>query len=218
MVDYHRNCFSHAASGCCFHTIIDRTKFRLSSELLLPFCIGMLFSYNYRPYEMSIIIGIVAPMLHGDSLFIQVSTVRNFDYHRNCFSHAEWGCFFFYKCRPYEISIIIGIVAPMLHGDSFFYKCRPYEISIIIGIVAPIQFSNNHIHFFHRSRAKVMIFKIQVGERQEFQCTQPEYGCIGQFSNNHIHFSSDVSGKSNDFQNPGGGEATIPMYTTRIWM
>ena len=72
--------------------------------------------------------------------------------------------------------------------------------------------------FLHSSRAKVMIFKIQVGERQEFQCTQPEYGCIGQFSNNHIHFSSDVSGKSNDFQNPGGGEATIPMYTTRIWM
>ena len=71
--------------------------------------------------------------------------------------------------------------------------------------------------FLHRSRAKVMIFKIQVGERQEFQCTQPEYGCIGQFSNNHIHFSSDVSGKSNDFQNPGGGEATIPMYPTRIW-
>ena len=120
----------------------------LSSELFFPCCIGMLFSYNYRPYEISIIIGIVAPMLHGDALFPQVSTVRNFDYHRNCFSHAEWGCFFFYKCRPYEISIIIGIVAPMLHGDSFFYKCRPYEISIIIGIVAPIQFSNNHIHFF----------------------------------------------------------------------
>ena len=33
-----------------------------------------------------------------------------------------------------------------------------------------------------------MIFKIQFGERQEFQCTQPEYGCIGQFSNNNIHF------------------------------
>ena len=145
----------------------------LSSELFFPCCIGMLFSYNYRPYEISIIIGIVAPILHRDAVFIQLSTVRNFDYHRNCCSHAAWGCsfstsvyrtkfrlsselflscwmgmLFFYKCRPYEISIIIGIVAPMLHGDSFFYKCRPYEISIIIGIVAPIQFSNNHIHFF----------------------------------------------------------------------
>ena len=73
-----------------------------------------------RPYEISIIIGIVAPMLHGDDFVLQVSTVRNFDYHRNCCSHAAWGCFFFYKCRPYEISIIIGIVAPMLHGIDFF--------------------------------------------------------------------------------------------------
>ena len=55
-------------------------------------------------------------------IFIQVSTVRNVDYYRNCCSHPAWGCFFFYKCRPYEISIIIGIVAPMLHGDTFFLQ------------------------------------------------------------------------------------------------
>ena len=42
-------------------------------------------------------------------------------------------------------------------------------------------------------RSKVMVLKIQVRERQQFQCTQPEYGCIGQFSNNHIHFSSETS-------------------------
>ena len=66
---------------------------------------------------------------------------------------------------------------------------------------------SHEVVFLHRSRAKVMIFKIQVGERHEFPCTQPEYGCIGHFSNNHIHFSSYVSGQSNDFQNPGWGEA-----------
>jgi len=186
--DYHRNCCSHSAWGWFFCTRVDRTKFRLSSELLLPCCMGMLFSYKCRPYEISIIIGIVAPMLHGDDFVLQVSTVRNFDYHRKCCSHAAWGWFcstsvartkfrlssefvlpccmgmtLFYKCRPYEISIIIGIVAPMLHGDVFFstsvartkfrlsselllpccmgliflYTCRPCEISIIIGIVAP---------------------------------------------------------------------------------
>ena len=63
----------------------------LSSELFFPCCIGMLFSYNYRPYEMSIIIGIVAPMLHGIDFFVHVSTVRNFDYHRNCCSHTASG-------------------------------------------------------------------------------------------------------------------------------
>ena len=36
--------------------------------------------YKCRPYEISIIIGIVAPMMHGDTFFLQVSTVRNFDY------------------------------------------------------------------------------------------------------------------------------------------
>ena len=41
---------------------------------------GIRFFYKCRPYEISIIIGIVAPMMHGDTFFLQVSTVRNFDY------------------------------------------------------------------------------------------------------------------------------------------
>ena len=150
----------------------------------------MLFSYNYRPYEISIIIGIVAPMLHGDALFLQVSTVRNFDYHRNCFSHAEWGCFFSTSADRTKFRLSSELLLPCCMGILFFTSADRTKFRLSSELLLPSNFQIITYIFFHRSRAKVMIFKIQVGERQEFQCTQPEYGCIGQFSNNHIHFYS----------------------------
>ena len=135
--DYHRNCCSHSAWGWFFCTRVDRTKFRLSSELLLPCCMGMLFSYKCRPYEISIIIGIVAPMLHGDDFVLQVSTVRNFDYHRKCCSHAAWGWFFSTSVARTKFRLSSELLLPCCMGLIFLYTCRPCEISIIIGIVAP---------------------------------------------------------------------------------
>ena len=94
----------------------------LSSELFFPCCIGMLFSYNYRPYEISIIIGIVAPILHRDAVFIQLSTVRNVDYHRNCCSHAAWGFSFYTSVYRTKFRLSSELFLSCWMGVFFFLQ------------------------------------------------------------------------------------------------
>ena len=93
-----------------------------------------------RPYEISIIIGIVAPILHGDDFFVHVSTVRNFDYHRNCCSHAAWGCFFPTSVDRTKFRLSSELLLPCCMGILFFTSADRTKFRLSSELLLPSNF------------------------------------------------------------------------------